>query len=72
MAIPHGNPNSHYIQRLPPAEQQHPKVQAAAHVLIQAADHGGPMIFARIGVSAMIGRNDPPPMPARPRNSRRR
>lgn len=58
-----------YIAALPAAEQHHPKVQAAAHVLIQAADHGGPMIFARMGVSAMLGRHD---APATPRPRRRR
>jgi hypothetical protein len=56
-----------YIAALSAAEQQHPKVQAAVHVLLQAADHGGPMIFARMGVAAMLGRDDPPPSPRSPR-----
>lgn len=59
-----------YIEALPPTEQQHPQVQAAVHVLLQAADHGGPMIFARMGVMRMLSRNDPPP-PPRARKRRR-
>ncbi|UYO50351.1 hypothetical protein KQX64_07190 [Rhodopseudomonas palustris] len=50
-----------YIEALSPAEQQHERVQAALYVLLQAADHGGPMLLARMGVSAMIGRFEPPP-----------
>lgn len=59
-----------YIEALPAAEQRHPKVQAAVHVLLQAADHGGPMIFARMGVMRMLARNNPP-APIRPRKQRR-
>lgn len=49
-----------YIAALPPNDQKHPKVQAVIHVLLQAANHGGPLVFARMGVSAMLGRDDPP------------
>lgn len=59
-----------YIAALPAAEQQHPKVQAAVHVLLQAADHGGPLIFARMGVAAMLGRHDPPKPPRPPKRRR--
>lgn len=60
-----------YIRALPLDEQKHPKVEAAVHVILQAADHDGPMIFARMGVAAMLGRHDPAPAP-RPRKRRRR
>jgi len=60
-----------YIERLPPGEQQHPDVQTAIHVLLQAADHAGPMIFARMGVTAMLSRNAPPAPPRAPRRRRR-
>ena len=59
-----------YIEALPAAEQRHPKVQAAIHVLLQAADHGGPMIFARIGVMRMLSRNEPPRTPRARRRPR--
>jgi hypothetical protein len=52
-----------YIEDLPAAEQAHPAVQAAIHVLLQAADHDGPMIFARMGVLRMLSRHVPPPAP---------
>ncbi|NEW96663.1 hypothetical protein DY467_07725 [Rhodopseudomonas sp. BR0G17] len=55
-----------YIEALPPAEQQHSDGQTALHVLLQAADHDGPMMFARIGVSRMVRRHHPePPRPLR-------
>ncbi|WP_107354625.1 hypothetical protein [Rhodopseudomonas palustris] len=38
----------------------------ALYVHFQAADHGGPMMFARIGVSGMVSRHHPePPRPLR-------
>ncbi|UYO55174.1 hypothetical protein [Rhodopseudomonas palustris] len=51
-----------YIEALPTTEQQHDAVQTALHVLLQAADHGGPMMFARIGVSRMVRRHHPEPL----------
>ncbi|WBU27557.1 hypothetical protein OOZ54_12715 [Rhodopseudomonas palustris] len=60
-----------YIEALPTAEQQHPKVQAAIHVLLQAADHGGPIVFARIGVLRMLSRHTPPPAPRVSKRRRR-
>ncbi|WBU31465.1 hypothetical protein OOZ54_08180 [Rhodopseudomonas palustris] len=57
-----------YIEALPEAEQKHPAVQAAIHVLLQAADHDGPMIFACMGVLRMLSRHAPPaPRPAKRR-----
>ncbi|MDB5616117.1 hypothetical protein [Tardiphaga sp.] len=49
-----------YITRLP--RDQHDSVawQAAMHVLIQAADHGGPIEFARLG---MVQALNPKPEP---------
>lgn len=60
-----------YIEQLPPSERQHPAVQVAIHVLLQAADYNGPMIFARMGVAKMVGRYAPP-KPIRPVKRRRR
>lgn len=59
-----------YILALPAADQQHDAVQTAAHVILGAAEQGGPMAFARIGVSKMLRRHDPP-APPRPRKRRR-
>ena len=39
-----------YITGLPRDHQQEPRWQNAVHVLIQAADHGGPVEFARLGM----------------------
>jgi hypothetical protein len=39
-----------YVTALPPDEQKQPRWQNAVHVLIQAADNGGPIEFARIGM----------------------
>ncbi|ACF01588.1 conserved hypothetical protein [Rhodopseudomonas palustris TIE-1] len=60
-----------YIEALPAAEQKHPEVQTAIHVLLQAADHDGPMTFARMGVLRMLSRHAPPPEP-RPAKRRQR
>ena len=37
-----------YITKLPKQTQATPAWQNATHVLIQAADHGGPIEFARL------------------------
>lgn len=58
-----------HILALPAAEQKLEVVQTAAHVLLQAAEYGGPMMFARIGVSAMVAWHN---SPAPPRPLRRR
>jgi hypothetical protein len=56
IAVPHGKPlvtlhdAGDYITQLPADQHDHPAWQAAMHVLIQAADHGGPIEFARLGM----------------------
>lgn len=39
-----------HITTLPAATQQEQPWQNAVHVLLQAADHGGPVEFARLGM----------------------
>ncbi len=39
-----------YIMKLPKAQHDSAAWQSAMQVLIQAADHGGPIEFARIGM----------------------
>jgi hypothetical protein len=39
-----------YITKLPKQTQATKEWQNATHVLIQAADHGGPIEFARLGM----------------------
>ena len=39
-----------YITRLSKQAHETPQWQNAMHVLIQAAEHGGPMEFARMGM----------------------
>jgi hypothetical protein len=39
-----------YVTGLSKAEQDTQRWQNAVHVLIQAADHGGPIEFARLGM----------------------
>jgi hypothetical protein len=43
-----------YIQKLPKAEQQLAEWHAAVEALILVAEHGGPTMFARIGVMRAI------------------
>ncbi|WP_398467048.1 hypothetical protein [Tardiphaga sp.] len=38
-----------FIEKLPEAEVAKPAWQTALHVVLQAADHGGPIDFARLG-----------------------
>jgi hypothetical protein len=47
-----------YITRLPKAEHEAQEWQTAMHVLIAAADHGGPVSFARLGVAQALGRGE--------------
>jgi hypothetical protein len=44
-------------QTVPEADHDMKQVQAAAHCLTQAAEHGGPVLFARIGVLQAIYRH---------------
>jgi hypothetical protein len=52
-----------YITKLPKARHDSPAWQNAMHVLIQAADHGGNVEFARMGMMRALypkgGRKDP-------------
>jgi hypothetical protein len=36
-------------KEIPKSEHKMEKVQTAAHLVTRAAEHGGPMIFARMG-----------------------
>ena len=46
-----------YITKLPAGQHKHPKWQTATHVLIEAAEGRGPMMFARIGMLQAIQRD---------------
>jgi hypothetical protein len=37
-------------KEIPKSEHKMQKVQTAAHLVTRAAEHGGPIIFARIGM----------------------
>jgi hypothetical protein len=44
---------------IPEAEHLMNEVQAAAHCVTQAAENGGPLLFARIGMMQAINRHKP-------------
>jgi hypothetical protein len=46
-----------YITKLPKAEHDAPEWQAAMEALILVATHGGPTMFARIGVMQALNRH---------------
>ena len=46
-----------YITKLPKAEHAAPEWQAAMEALILVATHGGPTMFARIGVMRALNRH---------------
>ena len=48
-----------YITRLPSAEHEALEWQTAMHCLIEAADRGGPVSFARIGMAQALHRHAP-------------
>lgn len=48
-----------YITTLPKAAQQETRWQTAVHVHIQAADHGGPIEFARLGMMQALNPREP-------------
>jgi hypothetical protein len=48
---------AHLGKIIPESEHDMKEVQAAAHCLTQAAEHGGPVSFARIGVMQAINRH---------------
>ena len=66
IAVPRGKPlrtlrdAATHITTLPAATQQEPTWQTAAHVLLQVADHAGPIEFARLG---MVQALYPKPVP---------
>ena len=45
-----------YIMQLPTAEHEAREWQTAMHCLIEAADRGGPVSFARLGVAQALNR----------------
>lgn len=45
-----------YIKKLPKSEQDSQEWQTAVHVLIEAAEDRGPMMFARIGMLRALNR----------------
>lgn len=48
-----------YVTTLPKSQQDEPRWQNAVHVLIQAADNGGPIEFARIGMTQALNPREP-------------
>jgi hypothetical protein len=46
-----------YISKLHKSEHETDEWQTAMHCLIQAADHGGPVEFARMGMMQALGRH---------------
>jgi hypothetical protein len=46
-----------YITKLPKAEHETPEWQAAMEALILVATHGGPTMFARIGMMRALNRH---------------
>ena len=47
-----------YITQLPKEEHEAKEWQTAMHCLIEAADYGGPVSFARLGVAQALHRNE--------------
>jgi hypothetical protein len=47
-----------YIARLPKSEHDAREWQTAMHCLIEAADYGGPVAFARLGVAQALHRHE--------------
>ncbi|WP_445222274.1 hypothetical protein ACKWRH_21705 [Bradyrhizobium sp. Pa8] len=52
-----------YIQTLPTATQGRAEWQAATEALLLVAQHGGPAMFARIGMMRAINAGKPPTLP---------
>ena len=50
---------AYLAQSIPEAEHLMKEVQAAAHCVTQAAENGGPLLFARIGMMQAINRHKP-------------
>jgi hypothetical protein len=47
-----------YITSLPPGEYEASEWQTAMHVLLEAADHAGPVSFARLGMAQALHRRE--------------
>jgi hypothetical protein len=50
---------AYLAQAIPETEHLMKEVQAAAHCVTQAAENGGPLLFARIGIMQAINRHTP-------------
>jgi hypothetical protein len=50
---------AYLAQSIPETEHLVKEVQAAAHCVTQAAENGGPLLFARIGMMQAINRHKP-------------
>jgi hypothetical protein len=50
---------AYLAQSIPETEHLMKEVQAAAHCVTQAAENGGPLLFARIGMMQAINRHKP-------------
>lgn len=48
---------AYLAQSIPEADHLMSEVQAAAHCVTQAAENGGPLLFARIGMMQAINRH---------------
>jgi hypothetical protein len=48
---------AHYITKLPKAEHDAEEWQAAMKAFLLVAEHGGPTMFARIGIMRALNRN---------------
>jgi hypothetical protein len=48
-----------YVTGLPKSAQDELRWQNAIHVLLQTADHGGPMEFARLGMAQALHPREP-------------
>lgn len=48
-----------YVTGLSKAEQDEPRWQTAIYVLMQAAAHGGPVEFARLGMAQALNPREP-------------
>ena len=53
-----GEAVAYLAEAVPESEHGMKEAQAAAHCLMQAAEHGGPVLFARIGVMQAINRHE--------------
>jgi hypothetical protein len=50
---------ANFIKKLPKAEHDSPEWRLAVHMLIEAAEDRGPMLFARMGIIRAFSRSTP-------------